>query len=275
MADRIMKPSDGVVWITGASSGIGLSTAYQMAAEGWTVAATARNESALNSLVADTTPLKGSVHAFAGDITDEARMVEIVASIEATHGPIALAILNAGIYERLDAPSFDTAIFARTIHINLNGTAFCLAPLIERMVARGQGHIALVSSVTGYGGLPMCAAYGATKAGLINLAQVLAIELAAWGVRVSVINPGYVDTPAQEGNDFPKPAMVSADKAASIIVAGLKKPGFELSFPKRFTWTLKALNMLPRGLYLALVRRATGWHKRKSPGPGQGQEGAG
>lgn len=266
MRDIVVTPKDGVAWVTGASSGIGEAVAIALAREGFTVAITARRRSELEAVAARAAAdkkAKGRLVPFEGDITDAVRMTEIVAEIERGLGPLALAILNAGIYLRLDAPTFEAATMAKACTVNLIGTGNCLEPVIAAMVRRERGHIALVSSVTGYGGLPMCGAYGATKAGLINLAQCLKLELQPWNVRVTIVNPGFVDTPAQDDLNFPKPAIVSAETAAREIVRGLERQGFEISFPKRFTWTLKALNMLPRGAYLALVRRATGWHVRK------------
>lgn len=264
MKDLIVTPADGSVWVTGASSGIGRSLCLAYAQKGWTVGATARRLEALEALAAEAEAkgLEGRIVPLAGDITDPAAMTEVVETLAAS-GPIALAVLNAGVYEPLDAPDFDAALFQKIININLNGTANCLEPLVKHMVDREKGHIALVASVTGYGGLPLCAAYGATKAGLNNLAQCLKIELQPWNVRVTIVNPGFVDTPAQDDNDFPKPAIVSSEKAAQEIVKGLSKTGFEVTFPKRFTYFLKVLNMLPRGLYLRMVRKSTGWHERK------------
>lgn len=266
MAKRIVTPSDGCAWVTGASSGIGRDVVYRLADEGWTVAITARNEAALNELSSEQTTFKGSVHAFAADISSRGGIAAAVGRIEETCGPIALAILSAGIYTAVDATKLNAAVFDRVIDINLKGTVYCLEALIPRLLERGQGHIAIVSSVTGYGGLPTSAAYGATKAALNNLAETLEIELEPHGLRVSIVNPGFVDTPMQKDLTFPKPFMVSSDTAARLIVEGLKKDKFEIAFPKRFTCMLKFINnFLPKDTYIKLIRRRTGRDGQAGP----------
>ena len=261
---RISTPSDGIAWVTGASSGIGRDVVLGLAKDGWTVAVTARSSEALVDLAkeAQSKRLKGQILPFPGDIGDRTAMDQVVQAIEA-QGPVALAVLNAGIYLPVDAARLDLDRFERSVDINLKGTAFCLKPLIEAMVPRGQGQIVLVSSVTGYGGLPTSAAYGATKAALNNLAETLAIELAPKGIHINLVCPGFVDTPAQDDLDFPKPFMVSSKTAAKRIVKGLKKGGFEITFPRRFTFILKVLtNFLPKSTYINLIRKQTGWDKR-------------
>jgi short-subunit dehydrogenase len=126
------------------------------------------------------------------------------------------------------------------------------------MVARRRGHVAIVASVAGYGGLPTAAAYGPTKAALINLAETLYLDLSPRGIGVWIVNPGFVRTPLTDRNEFPMPALISADEAATHIVEGLASGRFEIHFPKRFTRWLRLLRLLPYGLYFRLVRRFTG-----------------
>ncbi len=259
MRNQVVTPSDGVAWVTGASSGIGRDLALALCRDGWNVAVTARSVDDLEALAAEAAPLPGAIHPFAGDVTDRAVMVGVVETIERDAGPIALAVLNAGIYLPTEVPELDADVFERSFAVNVMGTVYGLEPLIPRMIARARGHIAIVSSVTGYGGLPTSAAYGATKAALINLAEAMKIELDRHKVRVSVINPGFVETPAQDDNDFPKPFMISSEEAAQRIVKGLKGQAFEITFPKVFTFQLKFLKWLPRDWYIALIKRRTGW----------------
>lgn len=261
MRNQVVKPSEGIAWITGASSGIGFHTALKLASEGWTVAATARRESELEQLATAAAGHPGVIHAFAGDVTDRERMAAIITEAEDRLGPVALAILNAGIYLPVDGAAPDATVFEKSVNVNILGTVYCFEPLIPRMVNRAKGHIAIVSSVTGYGGLPTSSAYGATKAALINIAECLKIELDRYNVRVSIINPGFVETPAQDDNEFPKPFMISAEEASERIVRGLKRQAFEITFPKRFTYVLKWLKCWPRDWYIAVIKRQTGWNK--------------
>lgn len=267
---KIPTAKDGCVWLTGASSGIGRATALRLAKAGWAVAVTARSGGKLEALRDEAAKLKGSIHPYPGDTTDRDAMEGIVAAIEEEVAPIALALFNAGIYEPIDAAAPKVEDFIKSFTVNLNGTVYGLVPVVNRMVARGKGHIAITSSVTGYGGLPTSGAYGATKAALINLAECLQIELWRHGVRASIINPGFVETPAQDDNDFPKPFMVSADRAAREIVRGLKRGRFEITFPRRFTWPLGVMKWCHRGLYCRLIRKQTGWDKLPEEGGSTG-----
>jgi short-subunit dehydrogenase len=117
----------------------------------------------------------------------------------------------------------------------------------------------ITASVAGYRGLPDAAAYSATKAGLIAMAESLALDLIDLGVRISVINPGFVETEATSVNEFEMPFLMTPEEAAARIVAGLKKPGFEIAFPRRFALLLRLVGALPNRVYFAAMRRMTGW----------------
>lgn len=259
--DQIVRPGDGSAWITGASGGIGRATALRLVADGWTVYATARREDALTE-IADTAWGKGRIVPVPGDVTDLAAMHAIVDRITA-EGPMALAVLNAGVYTPMRAESFSAKTARKMFDVNLGGVANALEPVLQHMIARRAGHVAITASVAGYRGLPDACGYSATKAGLIAMAEALAMDLADLGVRISVINPGFVDTEATGVNDFEMPFLMSPETAANRIVAGLKKPGFEIAFPLRFALLLKTIGALPNRAYIAIMRRMTNWKDRK------------
>jgi NAD(P)-dependent dehydrogenase (short-subunit alcohol dehydrogenase family) len=248
-----------VYWITGASSGIGRDLALTLARQGHQVAVTARRQADLEALAAEA-PV-GRVLPFAGDVMDAAAMADIVARIEAGAGPIDVAVLNAGIYLPVRAETFEVGLVRKTFDVNVMGVVHGLVPLMERMIARRSGRIAINASVAGYGGLPNSAAYGATKAALINMAASLKFDLDRYGVTIQVINPGFVDTPATAKNPFPMPFLIKPEVATARIVAGLDSDRFEITFPRRFALILKTINALPYRWYFGLVRRATGWTK--------------
>jgi NADP-dependent 3-hydroxy acid dehydrogenase YdfG len=252
---QVMRPADGAAWVTGASAGIGRATALALADRGWTVHATARSAEALEKLAAER---PGKIIPQPGDVTDAPRMAEIVAAIEA-QGPLALAILNAGVYLPMRAQEFDAAKAAQTFAVNLNGVANGLDPVLKAMIARRKGHVALTASVAGYRGLPRAAAYSASKAALIAMAEALAFDLIDLNVRISVLNPGFVETEATSVNDFQMPFLMTTDTAARRIVEGLEKPGFEIAFPRRFALILRTIGLLPNRAYFAVVRKALGW----------------
>jgi NAD(P)-dependent dehydrogenase (short-subunit alcohol dehydrogenase family) len=131
-------------------------------------------------------------------------------------------------------------------------------PVAGDAVGASLGHISLVSSVAGFRGLPQSLAYGPTKAALINLAETLYLDLSPLGLGVSVVNPGFVETPLTAQNEFHMPALITPQQAASAILEGWRSGDFEIHFPKRFTLWLHALRLLPYGAYFAAVRRSTG-----------------
>lgn len=243
------------LWITGASQGIGRALALEMARDGWHVLASARSEDALAALSDEASSLAGSIDPVVLDVTDAPAVAEAIAGIEDRFGPIDLAVLNAGTHEPVDGAAFEASALRRLVELNLMGTANCLEPLISRFVARGKGRIAVVASVVGYRGLPTASAYGATKAGLINLCEALRVELAPHGVGVTVINPGFVKTPLTDRNTFPMPFLIEAEDAARRIAKGLRSERFEIAFPRRFVAILRILRVLPYALYFAITRR--------------------
>jgi NAD(P)-dependent dehydrogenase (short-subunit alcohol dehydrogenase family) len=262
MTSYTAKPVDGAAWVTGASSGIGRALALNLAREGFAVFATARSADDLEALSGEAETLKGEIIAAPGDVTDAGAMAKIVHRIDGEGAGLALAVFNAGIYRPVHGETLKVEDFDKSFAVNLSGVVNGLVPAVERMKARGRGQLAIVSSVTGYGGMPTSAAYGATKAALINMAESLKFDLDKFGVRIQVINPGFVDTPATADNAFSMPALMQPDDAAARIAAGLKSTAFEITFPRRFTYVLKLLQFLPYSAYFALMNAATGWKKR-------------
>jgi NAD(P)-dependent dehydrogenase (short-subunit alcohol dehydrogenase family) len=245
--------SGRVVWITGASSGIGEALARRLAADGDRVAVSARSEDKLQAMAAGS----GQIEPFPADATDPEAIARTLAAIEQRLGPVEIAVLAAGTHQPVSAEDFKAAELARLLEVNVVGVANCLEALMPRMIARKRGEILIVSSVAGYRGLPSSAYYGATKAALINLAESLKFDLDKHGVRMRLIDPGFVKTPLTDKNEFAMPFLIEAEEAARRIARGLGRAGFEITFPKRFTSILKVLRCLPYRLYFPIVARAT------------------
>ena len=259
--DKVMTPDDGVAWVTGASGGIGRATALKLADRGWTVHATARGEDALAALASE---WPDRIVPQPGDVTDLDAMHRIVARITAER-PLALALLNAGVYKPMRMQNFSARNARLTFDVNLTGVANCLEPVLEHMVGRGTGHVALTASVAGFRGLPDAGPYAASKAGLIAMAESLAMDAPDTGVRISVINPGFVETEATSVNDFEMPFLMQPEEAADQIVAGLAKPGFEITFPWKFAAILRTTGKLPNRAYFRAIRKATNWSDKEVP----------
>ncbi len=258
-----IKPGDGVVWITGASAGIGRQLAYQMVVEGYTVVGSARNADALSDLGKELAGANGEFFSLPCDVTDIEGMQAAVDSIEKDHGPIRLAVFNAGNYWPTPGEAMDLDAYRKNYEVNLFGVLNGLVPVVERMKGHGKGQIALVASVSGYTGLPAASAYGACKAAVNNMAESLKFDFDKMNIRIQVVNPGFIETPLSGKNEFEMPFLMPVDKAVERMVRGFEHGGFEITFPRRFTFILKLLRMLPHGIYFWLMARATGWNTRK------------
>jgi NAD(P)-dependent dehydrogenase (short-subunit alcohol dehydrogenase family) len=198
--------------------------------------------------------------ALALDASDGAAVAAAAQTLLQQHGRIDLAMYCAGHYNAMQASNFDLIDAVKHQQINYVGALNLLGavlPALLRQGAAGQpANISLVASVAGYRGLPNALAYGPTKAALINLAEVLFLDLEPRGVGVSLINPGFVETPLTAQNSFHMPALITPETAAEAIVKGWAAGEFEIHFPKRFSRLLKALRQLPDSLYFAAMRRA-------------------
>ncbi len=247
------RPSKwGTVWITGASSGIGASLATLIAERSLaeSVAASARSTDKLEAL----SKANPTIKSYPVDVTDAVAVAECVSGIEEESGPIALAVLCAGTWKLTDIEGFDIASARAGIEVNYMGVIHALAAIVPGMMKRRSGHIAIVASVAGYRGLPLSAAYGPTKAALINLAETLRAELRPYGITVSIVNPGFVDTPMTSDNPFPMPGIISAESAAQSLLAGLEAKKYEIIFPRGFGYSVKALRYLPNAVFFWVVR---------------------
>lgn len=260
-------------WITGAGKGIGRALALRLAEDGWTVAASARTQSDLTALVEAAADLPGKVVAFPLDITDATAVALSVARVERDVGPIDLAVLNAGISQPITASNFDAEAISRIVETNLMGTVHCLAAILPRFLARRSGHVAVIGSLAGYCGLPTAAGYGPTKAALINMCEALKPELDAAGVRMQIVNPGFVETALATGYGVSLPYLISDRAAADTIARGLRSERFEIAFPRRMVWRMKMLQSLPYSLFFAITRRLTPPHPPRPRGARQADGG--
>jgi NAD(P)-dependent dehydrogenase (short-subunit alcohol dehydrogenase family) len=246
-AGAVLAPSPWrVVWITGASSGIGQEVALQLARAGCVVAISARSVDKLAAVAA----LSPNVRPYPLDVTDRAAVAATVQRIEAELGAIDLAILNAGVWQPMGADDFDAEKCAQSMQVNYVGLANGVEAVLKPMISRRRGHLALVSSVAGYRGLPKGAAYSPSKAAVIALAESLQPDLVRHNVTVSIINPGFVDTPMTRVNKFPMPGLLTVEDASQRIVKGLLAKRYEIAFPFALKASLKLARMMPNGWFL-------------------------
>jgi len=244
------------IWLVGASTGIGRATAVALHALGAQVIVSARGVTALADLATQCPGLQ----TWPLDVTDASALQAATDALLQQHGGLDLVLYCAGHYRAMQASQFDLADALRHQQVNVVGALNLLAavlPVLLQQAAAGRAaHLSLVASVAGYRGLPQALAYGPTKAALINLAEVLYLDLATRGVGVSLVNPGFVETPLTAQNAFHMPALISPERAADAMLQGWAQGRFEIHFPKRFTRLLKLMRWLPDSLYFRVVRRA-------------------
>lgn len=256
---RLIDWRGKTVWLVGASSGIGRATAAALHARGARVIVSARKVAALQEFVETH---QGAI-ALPVDVTN-AVAVKATAEVILSSHRLHCVVYCAGHYNEMSAASFDLANLKQHVQVNYVGALHVLDAVLPHFLrqsksgdAHAMGHICLVGSVAGYIGLPKSLAYGPTKAALINLAETLYLDLHGEGIGVSLVSPGFVDTPLTTNNQFKMPALISPEQAADAILRGWAKGDFEIHFPKRFTVWLKLLRLLPYWAALAATRRLT------------------
>lgn len=241
------------VWLVGASTGIGSATAIALHAAGATVIVSARSVATLAELAVQ----YPGMQTIALDATDQAGVKSAAAQL-IQDGGLDLVMYCAGIYQPLRAQELSSAIMAQHMQVNYIGAVYVTEAVLPAMLAAKRGHLSYVSSVAGYRGLPKSLAYGPTKAAMINMAEALYIDLHDEGLGVSVINPGFVETPLTSQNTFRMPALIKPEQAATEIMTGWQSGKFEIHFPKRFTAWLKLMRSAPHSLYFKMTRQFTG-----------------
>jgi NAD(P)-dependent dehydrogenase (short-subunit alcohol dehydrogenase family) len=250
---RITDWNGRTVWIVGASSGIGQALASALHARGARVVVSARSAEPLHAFCA---AHPGSL-ALPLDVTDADAVVKAAEQVLAL-GPLDLVCHCAAHYHPMRATDFDLTDARRHHEVNCLGALNLLAPVLPALLAQGHGHLSLIASVAGFRGLPRSLAYGPTKAALINLAESLFLDLRPLGIGVSLVNPGFVETPLTARNDFAMPALITPQDAARAIMRGWARGTFEIHFPQRFTLAMKVLGLLPHRLYFWAIHRITG-----------------
>ena len=241
-------------WVIGASHGIGAALCAELVASGCEVVASARGKEGLDALRDACGPGLSCLPMDVRSAEDWRRCAE---HFERSGQRPDLVVYCAGTYTPMPVQALDADAMLAMVDTNLGGLLRGLPDMLELLGPRRQAHLLIVGSVAGYRGLPRALAYGASKAALIHIAEVLALELGARGPSVHIANPGFVHTRLTALNDFPMPAAISPEQAAAEIVAQLRAGAFELHFPRRFTRLLKCLQLLPHGVYIPLLRRLT------------------
>ncbi|MFP6850893.1 MAG: SDR family NAD(P)-dependent oxidoreductase [Pseudomonas sp.] len=240
------------IWLTGASSGIGAALAEQLLQQGHRLAISARTLEALQDL-AKRYPQQ--VLVVAGDLSDATQVQAIGEHIAQVWGALDCAILNAGTCEYVEVKAFEAAMVERVIRANVLSTSYCIEAALPLLRLGHRPHLVGVGSSVTFMPLPRAEAYGASKAAIRYLMEALRIDLRAENIAVTLVSPGFVDTPLTQKNDFPMPMRWPVDKAARYIAERLAAQPFEIAFPGPFIAILKLLGCLPKRWQVALGAR--------------------
>ena len=239
-----------IIWITGASTGIGKALAIKFAKNGWIVAASARREELLKKL----TEINENINSYPLDVTKIDNCKSIAQLIIKDLGKIDICVFGTGMHDPTSEKKFNLKKIREIMEVNYFGTMNCINSIYEYFSKKKSGQISIISSVAGYRGLPAAGAYCASKSALISFAESLYFDMIRKNVQVKLISPGFIKTPMTDQNDFPMPMIKSAEYAADKIYLGLlRKSGFEIHFPKAFTFLMKMIQILPNWLYFGAI----------------------
>jgi short-subunit dehydrogenase len=245
------------ILITGASSGIGAALARAYARSGVTLLLWGRDQARLDEVAAHCRALGAAVTSEIFDLRDAAGFAaKLIAADAAT--PIDLAIFNAGLGGTApkDAPAEAPETAQAIAEVNFVAPVVGANAMADVMVRRGAGHIVLVGSISESYPLPMAPTYAATKAGLRLFAEALGLRLSKQGVAVTLVSPGFVDTPMSRKLTEPRPFLITADAAAAVIVRGVAAGKRVIVVPWQFA-VIRALSMqLPRAILRWALSRA-------------------
>jgi len=247
------------VWITGASSGIGLAMAKKLACQGHSVYISGRNQDTLDQIVIENSPgLSGKLIALACDVTDDKAMASVLqdASIES----LDTIILSAGTCEYIDLPKLDIEKIRRVSESNYFGVVnSCIAalPLLHKAASnpsRERPQIIGIGSMSSYVGFPRAEAYGSSKAAMSYFLHSLRCDLNK-AIDVTVVYPGFVKTPMTDKNDFSMPFLMEVDEAADIILKKAGKRPLTIAFPSSLNLILHTMQLFPRMWYSNIAAR--------------------
>lgn len=224
-------------WLIGASEGLGRALATRLDAQGASLILSARRESALIDLCSALQHAKP----LAIDVTD----LSAVAAAAEEIGDIDGVVYCAGAYEPMPATDWDTERALMMSDVNYLGALRVIGAVLPRMLSRRAGHIVLIGSLSAYRGLPKAVGYGASKAAMRSLAETLRHDLKGTGVRVQLVNPGFIKTRLTAKNDFAMPQLMPPQKAAEHVMRAMGRKRFRTDFPRPFSWAIRTYSALP------------------------------
>lgn len=233
-------------WLVGASEGLGRALARHLNNAGANLVLSARNENRLDELAREL----GGARVVPVDLTSN---VSIEASVDHV-GPVDGLIYCAGAYEPMKSANWDDDAVDLMCQVNFLGAVKLLGRIVPDFVKNDFGHVVLIGSLAGHRGLPGAIGYGASKAALMHLGETIYADLHNTGVKVQVINPGFIETRLTAKNEFTMPMLMTPDQAAEKTIAAMRKARFETNFPAPFSWLFTLSHFVPRRWFLKLMK---------------------
>jgi len=255
-----------VVFITGASAGIGAALAERFAAPGQRLGLVARRAERLAHVAARCRDRGAEVVTYPVDVSDLQAITAAASDFSARCGEVDVVIANAGVSRRESDPREWGHALSEVMAVNLLGVVHTLAPFVEAMEARGRGSLVAISSVAGFRGIPDAGAYCASKAAVNAWMESLRVRLSG-RVHVMTVCPGFIATDMTASNRFRMPWLRSAEYAAERITRGVRRETSTLVFPWQMAWLMRVVRLLPPSIYDRLMAygRARGMTRKAPP----------
>ena len=238
-----------VVFLTGASSGIGKGLAVEVGKQGAKLGLVARRAAELAELVNELETKGTQAIALPADVQDANALREAADQLRLRFGPIDILVANAGVGATSPSTVLQPDQVARVVNINLLGAANSVAAVLPEMVSRGSGHLVAISSLAAYRGLPKSAAYCGSKAGVSAFFESLRLDLRDKGVVVTIIHPGFIKTPLTAGRKATLPFLMELDDGVKKIVGAIEKGKKSYAFPWQLATVVRAGMIMPNFLY--------------------------
>ncbi len=245
------------VLIIGATFGIGYELSKKYLDHCDHLILLGRTQEKLQDLKLEFNSRRTKVSTFSLDVTEKENCKRIISEIIQEYKKIDLVVYCSGYYEPHETFDIRLELFEKTFAVNFFGMINCFSILLPHFKSQQSGHLAAISSVAGFGGLPNSSSYGPSKAAMINYFESIKIDCDKNNISLSIINPGFVKSRLTEKNAFDMPFIMEADKAAEIIFEGLLAEKYEITFPIQMKIIFKFLQILPRPIYFFLVRILT------------------
>lgn len=250
-----MSFANQVIVITGASGGIGAALSNALADEGCKLGLVARNVERLEKIAEEARGRGAEAVIAVADVGDRQQTVTAIQQVRDQLGPIDLLVASAGLGDPDKIDPFDAELFERLMRVNWVGLVNAVEAVLPEMLQRGQGHLAVISSLRGYKGLPGFAGYSATKAAVNTFMEALRVDLRDRGISVTTICPGFVRTPMTDYKEFPMPWIMEPDDAARRIVHALRRKRSVYNFPWQNNLRMQVARLLPDWLIARIAPR--------------------